>query len=181
MSEDIFKRIISHAKEYGFIFQSSEIYDGLSAVYDYAQNGVELKNNIKQYWWKAMIQLNENIVGIDASIFMHPTTWKASGHVDAFNDPLIDNKDSKKRYRADVLVEDYCAKIEAKIEKKVKKAEKRFGDAFSKDEFVSTNPRVLGYQEQIDTILKRLGQSLEKEDLADVKALIEELEIACPL
>ena len=175
-----FKKIISHAKEYGFVFPSSEIYDGLSAVYDYAQNGAALKKNIRDYWWKAMVQLHSNIVGIDAAIFMHPTTWKASGHVDAFNDPLIDNKDSKKRYRADVLVEDYCAKLEVKIEKEVKKAAKRFGESFDKAQFSSTNPRVVGYQEKIDAILKRLGQSLEKEDLADVKALIEELEIACP-
>ncbi|WP_299524946.1 glycine--tRNA ligase [Winogradskyella sp.] len=180
-NEDKFKKVISHAKEYGYVFQSSEIYDGLSAVYDYAQNGAELKNNIRNYWWKAMVQMHDNIVGIDAAIFMHPTTWKASGHVDAFNDPLIDNKDSKKRYRADVLVEDYCAKIEAKINKEVKKAEKRFGDAFNREEFVTTNGRVLGYQEKIDTILKRLGKSLENEDLADVKALIEELEIADPM
>ena len=180
-NEDQFKKVISHAKEYGYVFQSSEIYDGLSAVYDYAQNGAELKKNIRDYWWKAMVQMNENIVGIDAAIFMHPTTWKASGHVDAFSDPLIDNKDSNKRYRADVLVEDYCAKIENKIDKEVKKAEKRFGDAFNKEEFVSTNGRVVGYQEKINAILKRLGQSLEKEDLADVKALIEELEIADPL
>jgi glycyl-tRNA synthetase len=179
--EDLFKKVISHAKEYGYIFQSSEIYDGLSAVYDYAQNGVELKKNIREYWWKSMVQLNENIVGIDTAIFMHPTTWKASGHIDAFSDPLIDNKDSKKRYRADVLVEDYCAKIEKKIEKEVAKAQKRFGDAFNKEEFISTNGRVLGYQEKIDSILKRLGQSLENEDLADVKLLIEELGIACPL
>lgn len=181
MSEDIFKQIISHAKEYGFIFQSSEIYDGLSAVYDYGQNGTELKNNIKQYWWKAMVQLNENIVGIDSAIFMHPTTWKASGHVDAFNDPLIDNKDSKKRYRADVLIEDYCAKIEAKIDKEIEKAAKRFGDTFDKAQFVSTNQRVVEYQQKIDSILKRMGKSLEKNDLADVKALIEELEISDPL
>lgn len=180
-TEDQFKKVISHAKEYGYIFQSSEIYDGLSAVYDYAQNGVELKKNIRDYWWKAMVQMHENIVGIDAAILMHPTTWKASGHVDAFNDPLIDNKDSKKRYRADVLVEDYCAKIEAKIEKEVNKAAKRFGDAFNKEEFVSTNGRVLGYQEKINTILSRLAKSLENEDLADVKALIEELGIADPL
>ncbi|MCL4121605.1 UNVERIFIED_CONTAM: hypothetical protein GTU68_040283 [Idotea baltica] len=119
--EDKFKKVISHAKEYGYVFQSSEIYDGLSAVYDYAQNGVELKKNIRDYWWKAMVQLNDNIVGLDSSILMHPTTWKASGHVDAFNDPLIDNKDSKKRYRADVLIEDYCAKIENKINKEVTK------------------------------------------------------------
>ncbi|WP_299619746.1 glycine--tRNA ligase [uncultured Tenacibaculum sp.] len=179
--EDQFKKVISHAKEYGYIFQSSEIYDGLSAVYDYAQNGVELKKNIREYWWKAMVQMNENIVGIDASILMHPTTWKASGHVDAFNDPLIDNKDSKKRYRADVLVEDYCAKIETKIDKEVKKAAKRFGDSFDKDQFLATNGRVLGYQEKINAILSRLAKSLENEDLADVKALIEELEIADPL
>ena len=181
MSEDIFKKVISHAKEYGFIFQSSEIYDGLSAVYDYGQNGAELKNNIKQYWWKAMVQLNENIVGIDSAIFMHPTTWKASGHVDAFNDPLIDNKDSKKRYRADVLIEDYCAKIETKIDKEVAKAAKRFGDAFDKNEFVTTNGRVVEYQNQINTILARMGKSLENNDLDDVKALIEELEIADPM
>jgi len=179
--EDKFKSVISHAKEYGYVFQSSEIYDGLSAVYDYAQNGVELKKNIREYWWKAMVQMNENIVGIDTAIFMHPSIWKASGHVDAFSDPLIDNKDSKKRYRADVLVEDYVGKLDAKIEKEVKKAAKRFGETFNKDEFISTNPRVVGYKEKGAAILKRLGQSLEKEDLADVKALIEELEIACPL
>ncbi len=179
--EEVFKKVISHAKEYGYIFQSSEIYDGLSAVYDYAQNGAELKKNIREYWWRAMVQLNKNIVGIDAAILMHPTTWKASGHVDAFNDPLIDNKDSKKRYRADVLVEDYTAKIETKIEKEVKKAAKRFGDSFDKAQYLTTNPRVVEYQKKIDTILKRLGKSLENEDLADVKALIEELGIVCPV
>ncbi|MGB5370356.1 MAG: glycine--tRNA ligase, partial [Flavobacteriaceae bacterium] len=179
--DDIFKKVVSHAKEYGYVFQSSEIYDGLSAVYDYAQNGAELKKNIREYWWKAMVQLNENIVGIDAAIFMHPTTWKASGHVDAFNDPLIDNKDSKKRYRADVLIEDHIAKIEAKIEKEVDKAAKRFGTEFDQAQFLGTNPRVLGYRENIDTIAKRLARSLEKEDLADVKRLIEELEIVCPV
>ena len=179
--EDQFKKVISHAKEYGYVFQSSEIYDGLSAVYDYAQNGAELKKNIREYWWKAMVQMNDNIVGIDAAIFMHPTVWKASGHVDAFNDPLIDNKDSKKRYRADVLVEEYTAKIEAKIEKEVAKAEKRFGDAFDKAQFLATNQRVVEYQEKIDTILKRLGKSLENEDLADVRNLIDELDIVCPI
>ena len=178
--DEHFKKVIAHAKEYGYIFPSSEIYDGLSAIYDYAQNGVELKKNIREYWWKAMVQMHENIVGIDAAIFMHPTTWKASGHVDAFNDPLIDNKDSKKRYRADVLVEDYVAKIEAKIEKEVAKAQKRFGDAFDKEQFLTTNGRVIEYREKAATILKRLGKSLENEDLADVKALIEELEIADP-
>ncbi len=178
--EDQFKRVISHAKEYGYIFQSSEIYDGLSAVYDYAQNGVELKKNIRDYWWKSMVQLHENIVGLDASILMHPTTWKASGHVDAFNDPLIDNKDSKKRYRADVLIEDYCAKIEAKINKEITKASKRFGEDFDQEQFVTTNPRVVGYQEKINSILSRMARSLENEDLADVKLLIEELGIADP-
>ena len=179
--EDQFKKVVSHAKEYGYVFQSSEIYDGLSAVYDYAQNGVELKKNIREYWWKSMVQMNDNIVGLDAAIFMHPTTWKASGHVDAFNDPLIDNKDSKKRYRADVLIEDYVGKLEAKIDKEVAKAQKRFGEAFDKAQFIATNPRVKAYQEKGAAILKRMGQSLEKEDLADVKALIEELGIACPL
>ncbi|MDH5382420.1 MAG: glycine--tRNA ligase, partial [Cyclobacteriaceae bacterium] len=125
--DNTLKNIVGHAKEYGFIFQSSEIYDGLSAAYDYGQNGSLLKNNIKEYWWKSMVRLNENIVGIDSAIFMHPTTWKASGHVDAFNDPLIDNKDSKKRYRADTLIEDQLAKIEAKIDKEVSKARARFG------------------------------------------------------
>ena len=179
--EDIFKNVISHAKEYGFIFPSSEIYDGLSAVYDYAQNGVELKKNIREYWWKAMVQMHDNIVGLDAAIFMHPSTWKASGHVDAFSDPLIDNKDSKKRYRADVLVEDYAEKINIKVEKEITKASARFGEAFNREEFVTTNPRVVGYLETKNTILKRLARSLEKEDLTDVKLLIEELEIACPI
>jgi glycyl-tRNA synthetase len=179
--EDLFKKVVSHAKEYGYIFQSSEIYDGLSAVYDYAQNGVELKKNIREYWWKSMVQMNENIVGLDSAILMHPTTWKASGHVDAFNDPLIDNKDSKKRYRADVLIEDYTAKIEAKIEKEVKKAAKRFGEAFDKATFLETNPRVVGYNDKIRTILSRLGKSLEAEDLDDVRNLIIELEITCPV
>ncbi|WP_018675213.1 glycine--tRNA ligase [Riemerella columbina] len=178
--DDDFKKVISHAKEYGFIFPSSEIYDGLSAVYDYGQNGAELKNNIKQYWWKAMTQLNENIVGIDSAILMHPTIWKASGHVDAFNDPLIDNKDSKKRFRADVLIEDYCAKLEDKAQKEIAKAKKRFGDDFDEAQFVTTNPRVLGYKEKQKTILTRMAKALDNEDLADVKTLIEELEIADP-
>jgi glycyl-tRNA synthetase len=180
-NEDKFKKVISHAKEYGYIFQSSEIYDGLNAVYDYGQNGAELKKNIREYWWKAMVQLHENIVGIDAAIFMHPTTWKASGHVDAFNDPLIDNKDSKKRYRADVLIEDYAEKLNLKAQKEIKKAAKRFGDAFNEEEFVTTNPKVLRYYAKRDEVLKRMAASLEAEDLADVKKLIEELEIACPV
>lgn len=119
--EDVFKKLVSHCKEYGFVFPSSEIYDGLAAVYDYGQMGVRLKNNIKKYWWDSMVLLHENIVGIDSAIFMHPTIWKASGHVDAFNDPLIDNKDSKKRYRADVLIEDCIAKMDRKIEKRSRK------------------------------------------------------------
>jgi len=179
--EDLLKKIISHAKEYGFVFQSSEIYDGLSAVYDYAQNGSELKKNIRDYWWKAMVQMHENIVGIDSAIFMHPKVWKASGHVDAFNDPMIDNKDSKKRYRADVLVEDYLAKIEAKIDKEVSKAEKRFGEAFDKEQFLATNPRVLANKEKIETITKRFFGALEANDLEEVRNVIVDLEIACPV
>ncbi|MCF6139934.1 glycine--tRNA ligase [Flavobacterium sp. K77] len=178
--EDLFKNVVSHAKEYGFIFPSSEIYDGLSAVYDYAQNGVELKKNIREYWWRAMVQMNENIVGLDASILMHPTTWKASGHVDAFNDPLIDNKDSKKRYRADVLIEDYAEKLNQKAQKEIEKARTRFGEAFNEQEFVTTNARVMEYKAKEREILERMARSLGNEDLADVKALIEELEIACP-
>jgi glycyl-tRNA synthetase len=179
--QDKFKHVISHAKEYGYIFSSSEIYDGLSAVYDYGQNGVELKNNIKAYWWKSMVHLHEEIVGLDAAILMHPNTWKASGHVDAFNDPMIDNKDSKKRYRADVLVEDYVEKIEQKAQKEIAKAKKRFGDTFDEAEFVSTHPRVVKYRSRSKEILTRLATSLTNEDLEDVKALIEELEIACPV
>ena len=181
MSDDQFKNVIAHAKEYGFIFQSSEIYDGLSAVYDYGQNGALLKNNIKAYWWGAMVQMHENIVGIDSAIFMHPTTWKASGHVDAFNDPLIDNKDSKKRYRADVLIEDHVEKIRQKIEKEVSKAAKRFGESFDRVQFESTNPRVAGYHEKIHAIMDRFVKSMESEDLADVKQLIEDEQIKCPV
>ncbi|RKS55234.1 glycyl-tRNA synthetase [Gillisia mitskevichiae] len=178
--EDLFKNVVSHAKEYGYIFASSEIYDGLSAVYDYGQNGAELKKNIKDYWWKSMVQLHQNIVGIDSAILMHPKTWKASGHVDAFTDPLIDNKDSKKRYRADVLVEDYAEKLNIKALKEITKAKKRFGEAFNEEEFVTTNPRVVGYLADRKRILERLAKSLTDEDLDDVKALIEELEIADP-
>ena len=178
--EDLFKNVVSHAKEYGFIFPSSEIYDGLSAVYDYAQNGVELKKNIREYWWKSMVQMHENIVGLDAAILMHPTTWKASGHVDAFNDPLIDNKDSKKRYRADVLIEDYAEKLNIKAQKEIEKAKARFGDAFNEQEFITTNPRVVEYLSKKNEILARMAKSLDSGDLDDVKLLIEELEIACP-
>ena len=178
--EDLFRKVISHAKEYGYIFASSEIYDGLSAVYDYGQNGAELKKNIRDYWWKSMVQLNQEIVGIDAAILMHPETWKASGHVDAFNDPLIDNKDSKKRYRADVLVEDYAEKLNQKAQKEIEKARKRFGDAFDQEQFVETNPRVQRYLQERKSILERLGRSLTNEDLKDVRSLIEELGIADP-
>ena len=179
--DDNLKNIIAHAKEYGYVFPSSEIYDGLSAAYDYGPLGVELKNNLKQYWWKAMVQLHENIVGLDASIFMHPTTWKASGHTDAFNDPLIDNKDSKKRYRADVLIEEWVAKIEAKIAKEVTKAAQRFGDAFDEKQFRATNPRVLGNQEKIDEAENRFKIAMEQEDLPAVRQLIIDLDIADPV
>jgi len=180
-NEDKLKKIIAHAKEYGFVFQSSEIYDGLAAAYDYGQYGVELKNNIKNYWWQSMVQYHENIVGVDAAIFMHPTTWKASGHVDAFNDPMIDNKDSKKRYRADVLVEDHITKIEGKIQKEVIKAAKRFGESFNEKQFLETNSRVLQNQQKIEDIKKRLYSALDEERLGDIKMLIEDLGIVCPI
>ena len=180
-NEDKFKKIIAHAKEYGFVFQSSEIYDGLSAVYDYGQYGVELKNNIKDYWWKSMVQYHENIVGLDAAIFMHPAVWKASGHVDAFSDPMIDNKDSKKRYRVDVLVEDHIVKLEGKIQKEVTKAAKRFGDSFDEEQFSNTNPRVLSNKKKIEDIKQRLYSAMEDERLEDVKTLIEDLGIVCPI
>ncbi|TYR37944.1 glycine--tRNA ligase [Sphingobacterium phlebotomi] len=151
-TDDFFKNIISHAKEYGFVFPSSEIYDGLSAVYDYGQMGSELKNNLKTYWWKSMVQLNENIVGIDAAIFMHPTTWKASGHVDGFNDPMIDNKDSKKRYRADQLIED-------KI------------DRYEKD----------GKTDKAAQLQKDLDDAITADDLLRLRAIIEEHNIVCSI
>jgi glycyl-tRNA synthetase len=150
--EESLKKIISHCKEYGFIFPSSEIYDGLSAVYDYGQNGVELKKNIREYWWKAMVQMHENIVGLDAAIFMRPEVWKASGHVDGFNDPMIDNKDSKKRYRADQLLEDRIDKY-----------------------------RREGKQEKAERLQEELDGALNTNDLARLKQLIEEHEIACPV
>jgi glycyl-tRNA synthetase len=176
---DQFKALVAHCKEYGFIYQSSEIYDGLSAVYDYGPYGSLLKNNLKEYWWKAMVQMNDNIVGIDAAIFMHPKTWKASGHVDAFNDPLIDNKDSKKRYRADVLIEDYMDKIEAKIDKEVQKAAKRFDD-FDEAMFRQTNGRVIEYQAKIDAVAKRLAAAMTAGDMEELKAIIEDLGITDP-
>ncbi len=179
--EDVFKKIVSHCKEYGFVFPSSDIYDGLGAVYDYGQNGVELKNNIKQYWWQSMVLLHDNIVGIDAAIFMHPTVWKASGHVDAFNDPLIDNRDSKKRYRADVLIEEQIAKYEEKIDKEVAKARKRFGDSFDEAQFRSTNARVMEQQAKRDALHQRYADAMNAMDLNELKQIILDEEIVCPI
>ena len=181
MTKNNFKEITSHAKEYGFIFQSSEIYDGLSAVYDYGQNGVELKNNIKKYWWDAMVKLNENIVGIDSAIFMEPTVWKASGHVDAFSDPMIDNKDSKKRYRADVLIEDEIQKFQDKIDKDVNKAAKRFGDKFDKETFLNTNDRCIRRAEEKEELVNRFKQAGETEDTSALKQIIIDYKIKCPV
>jgi glycyl-tRNA synthetase len=180
-NEDIFKNIISHCKEYGFIFPSSEIYDGLGAVYDYGPYGYELKKNIQDYWWKSMVQLNENIVGLDAAIFMHPKTWKASGHVDAFNYPLIDNKDSKKRYRADVLIEDGIDKIRAKADKEVEKAKKKFADSFDETMFRSTNHNVLRNAEKADGFEARFKKALEDNNLEELKQIIIDLEVVCPI
>jgi glycyl-tRNA synthetase len=179
--EDVFKKIVSHCKEYGFVFPSSEIYDGLGAVYDYGQMGVELKNNIKNYWWVCMVLLHENVVGIDSAIFMHPTIWKASGHVDAFNDPLIDNRDSKKRYRADVLIEEHLAKIDDKINKEVEKAFKRFGDSFDEALFRETNPRVLENQAKRDEIHTRFAKALNDNNLDELRQIIIDCEIVCPI
>ena len=179
--EDVFKKIVSHCKEYGFVFPSSDIYDGLGAVYDYGQNGVELKNNIKQYWWKSMVLLHDNIVGIDAAVFMHPTVWKASGHVDAFNDPLIDNRDSKKRYRADVLIEDQIGKYEEKIDKEVAKGRKRFKEAFDEAQFLATNGRVLELKEKRDALHARYAKAMEAMDLNELRQIILDEEIVCPI
>ncbi len=179
--EDVFRKLVSHCKEYGFVFQSSEIYDGLAAVYDYGQMGVELKNNIKKYWWDSMVLLHENVVGIDSAIFMHPTIWKASGHVDAFNDPLIDNKDSKKRYRADVLIEDYLAKIDDKVNKEVEKAAKRFGDTFDEAMYRQTNPRVLENIEKRNEVHARFAKALNDSDLVELRQIIIDCEIVCPV
>ena len=181
MDKDSLKKIISHSKEYGFIFPSSEIYEGLNAVYDYAHNGSLLKNNIREYWWKSMVQLNDNIVGIDSAIFMHPKTWVASGHVDAFNDPLIDNKDSKKRYRADVLIEEHIEKLNLKIQKEINKAEKRFKEKFDKKQFIETSPRVQEILSSVEDIKSKMVSAFENDNLAQVKNLIDELEIKCPI
>ncbi len=178
--EDLFKKITSHCKEYGFIYQSSEIYDGLSAVYDYGPNGVELKNNLKTYWWKSMVQMHANIVGLDAAILMHPKTWKASGHVDAFNDPLVDNKDSKKRYRADQLIEDFIDKLDQKLEKEVEKARGRFGDSFDEVLYRQTNPRVVELANRRNETLSRLTTAMSGNDMQELKQIIEDCEIADP-
>ncbi|MCX7696258.1 MAG: glycine--tRNA ligase [Bacteroidales bacterium] len=180
-NQDLLKSIIAHAKEYGFIFPSSEIYDGLSAIYDYGPYGIELKNNIRSYWWKSMVQLHENIVGLDAAIFMHPQVWKASGHVDAFNDPMIDNKDSKKRYRADELIEDYIQKLLDKANKEVEKARKKFGDDFNEEWFKQTNSNYLKYVSQAQDVQERLNKLLHANDLKGLKSLIDELEIVDPI
>ncbi|MDO6439871.1 glycine--tRNA ligase [Cyclobacterium sp. 1_MG-2023] len=148
----LLKDIIAHAKEYGFVYPSSEIYDGLQAVYDYGPYGVELKNNLKRLWWESMTRLNGNIVGLDAAIFMHPTTWKASGHVDSFNDPMVDNKDSKKRYRADVLIEEKAAGYENE-----------------------------GNQEKADSLLATMGRLLEEEDFTALREFLIEEDIKCPV
>ena len=179
--EELFKKLVAHCKEYGFIFPSSEIYDGLSAVYDYGQLGVELKNNIKRYWWDAMTKLHDNVVGIDAAIFMHPKTWEASGHVSAFNDPLIDNKDSKKRYRADVLIEDWLAKQDEKIAKEVEKARKRFGESFDEEQYLATSPRVADIKAKRDAVNQRMADALNANDLVELRQIIVDCEIVCPI
>ena len=107
MSSDLFDTIVSLSKQRGFIFQSSEIYGGQAATYDYGPMGIELKRNVKEHWWQEMVYQNDDIVGVDAAIMMHPETWEASGHTEAFNDPMIDDKESNRRYRADELIEDY--------------------------------------------------------------------------
>ncbi len=147
-NENKLQAIIAHCKEYGFIFPSSEIYDGLSAVYDYGQHGAELKRNIRDYWWRSMTRMHDNIVGIDAAIFMHPTTWKASGHIDNFSDPMIDNRDSKKRYRVDHLIEAHAETLDA---------------------------------ERSEALLVRMNQLLEADDYTELKSLIEEEKIVCPV
>lgn len=177
--DEIFPKIISHAKEYGFIFPSSEIYDGLSAVYDYGQLGVELKNNIKTAWWKAMVQMHENVVGLDAAILMHPTTWKASGHVDAFNDPLIDNKDSKKRYRADNLIEEYIDKLNQKSKKETEKKAKKEGwepGTEHYENFLVKNRDAVKAQ----AVYAAYEAALQSGDLTRLRDIIIENEIACP-
>jgi glycyl-tRNA synthetase len=179
--EEVFKKIVAHCKEYGFVFPSSEIYDGLGAVYDYGQLGVELKNNIKTYWWQSMVLLHDNIVGLDSAIFMHPTIWKASGHVDAFNDPLIDNRDSKRRYRADVLIEEQMAKYDEKIEKEVVKARKRLGDSFDEAKYRATSANVLDYAARRNALHDRYKRAINENNLDELKQIIVDEEIVCPV
>ncbi|MBQ9499300.1 MAG: glycine--tRNA ligase, partial [Bacteroidaceae bacterium] len=179
--EDVFKKVVAHCKEYGFVFPSSDIYDGLGAVYDYGQNGVELKKNIKHYWGQSMVLLHDNIVGIDSAIFMHPTVWTASGHVDAFNDPLIDNRDSKKRYRADVLIEDQIAKYDEKIEKEVAKARKRFGDSFDEEKYRATSPRVAEEVAKREALHARYAAAMQGPDLEELRQIILDEGIVCPI
>ncbi|MDX2283945.1 MAG: glycine--tRNA ligase [Bacteroidia bacterium] len=177
--EEVFPKVISHAKEYGFVFPSSEIYDGLGAVYDYGQLGAELKRNIALAWWKAMVQMHDNIVGIDAAILMHPTVWKASGHVDAFSDPLIDNKDSKRRFRADQLIEEQIARYEQKARKDAdKKAEKEgwaAGDE-SWTRFLQNSRNGVKARELKD----RMDAALKADNLDELRQIIVDEEIADP-
>jgi len=176
---EIFPKVTAHAKEYGFVFQSSEIYDGLGAVYDYGQLGAQLKRNIIEAWWKAMTQMHRNIVGLDAAILMHPTTWKASGHVDAFSDPLIDNKDSKKRYRADVLIEDQIAKYEAKSQKDTTKRAKKEGWEVGSDEYngyLQNNRNAKKAQD----LQARFEAALNSDNLQSLRDIIVEEGIADP-
>lgn len=180
IQEKIFKQLITFSKKHGFIFPSSEIYEGLSSIYDYGPNGIEFKNNLKNYWWKAMVQLNDNILGIDSAIFMHPNIWKASGHVDSFNEILIDNKDSKKRYRADILIENFCEQLTKKANKEVEKAKQYFGNDFDEKKFRYTNKKVIEYTEKSKKILKRTYESLMKNNLNDLNNLIKELKISDP-
>ncbi len=175
------KDLVAHSKEYGFVFQSSELYDGLSAVYDYGPYGIELKRNLREYWWKCMVQMHEDIVGLESAIFMHPKTWEASGHLEQFNDPMIDNKDSKKRYRADNLIEDQMEKLQGKIDKEVRKAAKKFGEDFDEAHFKETHPRVQKYQQQLNEIQNRFNQAMENNDLKELKQIILDYEINDPV
>lgn len=180
-SESALKQLIAHSKEYGFLFQSSEIYDGLSAVYDYGPYGIELKRNLREYWWKAMVQMQEDMVGLESAILMHPRTWEASGHLEQFNDPMIDNKDSKKRYRADNLIEEHIEKLQGKIDKEVNKAARKFGDDFDEAHFKATNPQVQRYQQRLNDLNNRFSNAMESNDLQELKAIIEDYEITDPV
>ena len=104
----VMDKIVSLCKRRGFVFQSSEIYGGLGSVWDYGPLGVELKKNIKERWWRAMVQARDDIEGLDAAILMHPRVWDASGHVAGFTDPLVDCRTCKARFRADKIQESNC-------------------------------------------------------------------------